>query len=139
MNGPLSKMISKVLLCTCLWLILLENPSIKNCFDLNFIIAYEKFFFWLSHFIIFPTIVHKIASRILVSCYKERYDKIDAHKGLVALHFNGHNGVKNLSEIGLEFYISRISRNMLVDQLNSYKIETRLKRLHSTNYKWHWI
>ena len=26
----------------CLRLILLENPSIKNCFDLNFIIAYEK-------------------------------------------------------------------------------------------------
>ena len=67
--------------------------------------------------------MHKIASRILESCYKERYDKIDAHKGLVALHFNGHNGVKNLSEIALEFYISRISRN----QLNSYKIETRLK------------
>ena len=61
--------------------------------------------------------------------------KLTPIKGLVALHFKGHNGVKNLSEIGLEFYISRISRNMLVDQLNSYKIETRLKRLHSTNYK----
>ena len=71
------------------------------------------FFFWLSHFIIFPTIVHKIASRILVSCYKERYDKIDAHKGLVALHFNGHNGVKNLSEITLQLYVSVISKNKL--------------------------